>query len=413
MSDESQQPVPDGFETWNASWTAQNMPWRTEPELSEGRQRFLALRRAIVPNVNQGIYPFKDITLDRADVEWLLATHESGGLRGPVNWHDPAQWTRAGLDLRGADVSGVDLHGLPLARLRGSLTEGEYLAASPDQRQAAAVRFTKAKLYSASLEGSALNSASMEGADLYEAHLEEADLYAAHLARSDLRNAYFDSASTLNRVVLADDGIGPLVRDAHWNGVNLSGIRWAQVRMLGEEAVARQRQATDVGPEDATTRQAEYERAVRANRQLAAVLRSQGLTEPADRFAYRAQLCQRHVLRQEGTGKWSAYVGSLFLWAISGYGYRLWRILAAYGVVLIVFAVLYWLIGVHSFAHEARIQALWDSFLVSLSAIHGRSLLEQLGAWSPAAWIAAIESVFGIVIEGVFVAMLIQRFFVR
>jgi hypothetical protein len=31
--------------------------------------------------------------------------------------------------------------------------------------------------------------------------------------------------------------------------------------------------------------------------------------------------------------------------------------------------------------------------------------------WTPAAWAAAIESVVGVVIEGVFVAMLIQRLF--
>jgi hypothetical protein len=35
--------------------------------------------------------------------------------------------------------------------------------------------------------------------------------------------------------------------------------------------------------------------------------------------------------------------------------------------------------------------------------------LEQLGAWTPAAWVAAMVSVIGIV--GVFVAMIIQRHF--
>ncbi len=104
---------------------------------------------------------------------------------------------------------------------------------------------------------------------------------------------------------------------------------------------------------------------------------------------------------------------SALLWLLSGYGYRLWRILAAYGAALLLFAVIYWPMGVHSFPHESGLQAFWDSFLVSLSAIHGRTTFEQLGAWSPAAWAAAVESVVGIVIEGVFVAMLVQRFFAR
>lgn len=98
---------------------------------------------------------------------------------------------------------------------------------------------------------------------------------------------------------------------------------------------------------------------------------------------------------------------------MAGYGYRLWRIAAAYGLVLLAFAVIFLSLGVHSHSGEPGIQAFWDSLLVSLSAIHGRTFFEQVGAWSPDAWVAAIESVFGIVIEGIFVAMLIQRFFSR
>jgi len=55
------------------------------------------------------------------------------------------------LDLRGADLRYVDLHALPLARLRGSLTREEWDEATEEQRAAAAVLLT--------------------GADLSEAHL--------------------------------------------------------------------------------------------------------------------------------------------------------------------------------------------------------------------------------------------------
>src|SRR5262249_7462131 len=104
---------------------------------------------------------------------------------------------------------------------------------------------------------------------------------------------------------------------------------------------------------------------------------------------------------------------SWLLFVVSGYGYRLWRILAVYGATHLVFTLIYWLMGIHSFPHEPGTQAMWDSFLVSLSAIHGRTIFEQLGAWSPAAWAAAVESIVGILVEGIFVAMLIQRFFGR
>jgi hypothetical protein len=58
MSDEIQRPTNnDDREGWRAYWQAQGMPWRTEPEIDEERQRFLAERRAITPDIEQRIYP--------------------------------------------------------------------------------------------------------------------------------------------------------------------------------------------------------------------------------------------------------------------------------------------------------------------------------------------------------------------
>lgn len=100
--------VPQGYQTWNKYWTKEcNQAWRTGPEISEERQQYLAERRAIEPDIEQGIYPFKDIKLDRADVEWLLATHESDGFVGPINVSDIQQSEREGLDLRGAELPNV------------------------------------------------------------------------------------------------------------------------------------------------------------------------------------------------------------------------------------------------------------------------------------------------------------------
>src|SRR5947207_982956 len=76
----------DDKEAWRAYWAKQGQPWRTEPEIDAERQKYLDERRTVPPDINKGIYPFKDIKLNRADVEWLLATHESG--RGPVKSDD-------------------------------------------------------------------------------------------------------------------------------------------------------------------------------------------------------------------------------------------------------------------------------------------------------------------------------------
>src|SRR6266566_949189 len=73
-------PANDDKEGWEVYWKAQGQPWRTEPEIDRERQVYLAKRRLITPDIEQGIYPFKAIEpkLTRADVEWLLATHENG-----------------------------------------------------------------------------------------------------------------------------------------------------------------------------------------------------------------------------------------------------------------------------------------------------------------------------------------------
>src|SRR5260370_25252932 len=92
-------------------------PWRKEPEISSERQADLAQALHPLSDIRRGIYPFKGMRLSRADIEWLLATHEGG--RGPVAWADAESRPRAGLDLRGAILSGADLSNLPLTRLIG------------------------------------------------------------------------------------------------------------------------------------------------------------------------------------------------------------------------------------------------------------------------------------------------------
>lgn len=117
MSDERpQRPHDDNRDAWKAYWTTQGMPWRTEPEVDAERQAFLAERLAIKADTEAGTYPFKDIMLVRADVEWLLATP------GARDWYGANQesgneerWRRDGMDLRGADLRRHNLDDLPLS----------------------------------------------------------------------------------------------------------------------------------------------------------------------------------------------------------------------------------------------------------------------------------------------------------
>src|SRR5713226_2631440 len=125
--------LPTTSEEWRLNWQASGFSWRTEPEIDEKRQEELSTCRTIVPDIEKGIYPFKGMKLSRADVEWLLATHENG--RGPVDWSDESQREREGIDVRGADLSGIDLSRLPLTHMIGGLGMIENQAIHTNHRK--------------------------------------------------------------------------------------------------------------------------------------------------------------------------------------------------------------------------------------------------------------------------------------
>ncbi|HEY7341903.1 MAG TPA: pentapeptide repeat-containing protein [Ktedonobacterales bacterium] len=405
---------PDDYGTWNEFWMREHdQPWRIEPEISEARRAYLAERRAIAPNIAKGIYPFREehgsITLTRADVEWLLATHESGGQTGPVEWDDPAHHKRSGLDLRGADLSSVNLSLLPLSRLRGGLAGDEFLGTTMDQFHAAAIRLIGTNLRFAHLEGSVLTFGRLDGADLSSAHLESADLYRAHFEAeqlADIGRAVFDSSTILNHIVLANArGVSPQLADVLWNGAILSAVEWSPVRMLGEEYTARY--GTIKKPWSGAL--GEYPSAVRANRQVSAVLRGQGLHEEADRFAYRAHSLQRSVFwRQRHYLRAS---GSWLLDLISGYGYKPLRSFIVYLLVVGAFALAYYLLGNHVSPPLDPLGAV----IFSITSFHGRGFApgENVALTNPLTVFAAVEAIIGLLIEITFIATFTQRFFAR
>src|SRR5216684_1447530 len=374
-------PPRDDRAAWLAYWQKQNQPWRTEPEISPERRAELEKRRALVPDIEKGIYPFKGIKLDRADVEWLLTTHD-GGL---VNWSDEKEREREGLDVRGADLQQADLHQLPLTRLRGGLTFDEWGKAPEEQRNLAVVL----------MRGTNLSGAQLEGAILRRAQLKGAILSGAQLKGAILRN-----------VILGDkQRIGPRLADLQWGDNNLAVVDWSQVDVLGDEREARQKKTPDGKKKEQAERLSEYQAAVRANRQLAVALQSQGLSEEAARFAYRAQRLQRIVLRRQW--RVGSYLFSGFLDLIAGYGYRPGRTVLWYLFVIVGFAAAYFAFG--------HLPPFPDALVFSLMSFHGRgffpSLSSETSLHNQVVEIAAIEAVVGLLIEISFIATFTQRYF--
>ncbi len=508
-------PTGDDRGAWQSYWQQQGQPWRTEPEVPPERQAYLAERRAIIPDLQQGVYPFGGIRLTRADVEWLLATHENG--RGPVDPNDESQRERVGLDLRGVNLSGnesepVDLGTLPLAHVRFGLSSDELLLVTEEGRTKAQANIQNAVLRSADLRGAnlvaanlhkvnlnytnsqksnfftanlqeaRLDKADLQGADLGFADLHRANLAAANLSSADLRdtnlhganlpaadlhnanlfksnlqsadlravnlhgadlrrgnlqgaylrhanlsganfhdallqganlrdtnlrganlsNVTFDDKTRLDDALLDAEVI---LVDIAWGGANLVNVDWSPVTHTGDETNARQRRNADGAPKERHKRWMEFRAAVRAYRLLATTLRDQGMNEEADRFAYRAQVCQRVVLRLQR--KRGQYLWSGLLDLIAGYGYRPARSFVAYLLIILSFAAVYFLFGQASHPLSPP-----ESVVVSMTAFHGRGFFSgQFSPGDPQAYAAALEAFLGLMIEVSFIATFTQRYF--
>jgi uncharacterized protein YjbI with pentapeptide repeats len=363
----------------------------------------------------------------------------------------------SGADLTYAHMVGIHLDGANLLNTR----------LNNAQLKAACLAGTDLRL--AHLEGADLQGAHLEGKILgdedYE-NLREMSSYSASatLPPADLRGAYFDAGTILNGIHLSSKiGAGnssrsgsALVADVRWGGVNLAVIDWSNIDELGDERDARKnrplynyyspvgsdlvelesiaalhpfrnvRVVVDDGPapnraipqnhtkaqimEQQLYRLEALGAAVRANRQLAMALRGQGLTEVADRFAYRAQVLQRKVLRRKGLRGWVAFLGSWFLDRISGYGYKPMRSFITYIIVVLGFAAAYLALG----GSNGQPLTWNESLVVSMTAFHGRGFFSSV--FQPGdlqAAVAAVEAFIGLLIEIVFIATFTQRFFAR
>lgn len=302
-------------------WQQQGQPWRTEPEIDVERQQNLDARRHRIFKEGKFISPLKDFSLSRADIEWLLATHENG--QGPVFWNEPGQRERRGLYLSGVDWRGVDLSELPLAKAdlsNAHLEEAKLVHAHLENATLYDAFLERADLTSAHLQEAILVDAHLQGGSLNSTHLEGTWLAHAHLEGADLSSCFFDVETKLHKVTFYSQKMGgAILADVRWGDVNLAVVDWSVLSILGDEVGADQYKTGDKELEQILHLEF-LERATRAYRQLSIVLRNQGLNDEANRFAYRAQLMQRIVYRRQK--KYWRYLGSLFLDLLTGYGYK-------------------------------------------------------------------------------------------
>jgi uncharacterized protein YjbI with pentapeptide repeats len=424
--------------------------------------------------------PFTGMRLTGADVAWLAQPHRNPKNSTVPGLHlEGADLRLARLesaDLRFAHLEGVDLW---RAHLEGAFLYGAHLedaslyethleSAGLFKAHLQGARLLEARLESADLveahlEGARLNRAHLEAADLTRAHLEgrvysadDADLarlravnpaFPASLPPTDLRGALLDDATVLRDTTLCAPGsrAGLLVGDTHWSGASLGALDWtpftSRRALLGDERAARDWRsraytAPEIPPDEtpearqsrtnarrAFKRQqrnegiAAWARAARANEQIARALRSQGLGDEADHFAYRAQVTRRGVLRRRGA--WLRWLAAGWLDLVAGYGYRFGRALALYLAVIAAFTGLYLLdaagslpLDVISVSQSLHAPLAWyDALALSVAAFHGRGFVQLLPRPGDlTALLIVLESLIGLFIELGVIAAFVRRY---
>ncbi|HEX6796980.1 MAG TPA: pentapeptide repeat-containing protein [Ktedonobacterales bacterium] len=369
------------------------------------------LERATLPLSNASI---PSVNLSGAE---MLGADLSGAILSGANLSG-ADMLGANLSsaiLSGANLSGAGMLGVNLshANLLGAHLSNAYLlGANLSHATASGVDLSCANLREATLYRAYLYRANLSQAGLVGANLLGANLNGTDLSGADLRSARLNIETGLRETRLSTT---TLLADVVWNSAPVSLVDWERLPTVGDATRAGERRDLEGKKKDAVRRLAEYEAAVRACRLLAVVLRSQGLNEHADRYAYRAQLMQRVVLRRQGQPlRW---LGSLLLDTIAGYGYRPLRTLFWYLAVIGAFAFAYFQAthGALTFGlPPSHVQPLawYEALVLSVSSFHGRGFFQPVQSLGdPAAILAAAEAVLGLFIEISFIATFTQRYF--
>jgi hypothetical protein len=189
-----------------------------------------------------------------------------------------------------------------------------------------------------------------------------------------------------------------------WDAVELNQIDWTKISAFGEETYARQARRH---------RAANYRNAARMYHGLAQALRGQGLAPVASTYRLYEQIMERKALF------WSRdivhWIQSLLLDRVAGYGERPFRTVAIYFSLVALFAAMYFGLTnetLFPIKSDAGQLSYVSSIVLSLTAFHGRGFFfrQTVDLSDPIFILTAIEGVFGLFIEAIFVAAFSRRF---
>ncbi|WP_419804052.1 pentapeptide repeat-containing protein [Terriglobus sp.] len=227
--------------------------------------------------------------------------------------------------LDGADLSGADLWG---AKLRNAAAD-------------------RAVFRNARLDESSLANADLAGADFSGATLRRADLSHARLQNANLRDALLDGAN------LAGANLsGASLPNLSLSNCSLANVRFAGAWLDRTRMQARQLQGS-VGEEAAGDLQGALDSYIVLERNFESLGSSDDASWAYLRrrrvgrklHAMQAAACWKQKQRRSALVEAMFWLGDLIAEWLCDYGESLFRVARAFLVILIVFAVLYWLTG--------------------------------------------------------------------
>jgi hypothetical protein len=416
-----------------------------------------SMTRATLRNAHFGRACLVGATIDRVDAEranFHLARLEGANFTRSILWgahFEFADLTRASFQnsrltsakLQGVGATQANFRDAYLASVsfNGAWLDGADLRGANFEREWWNIRLPATDLGPGQVPRSCVDQLNQ---------LASPDKVPSRLEVAVLSRVKFDSDTTLANVIIGDHEESIALVDARFNGVGLTQIEWPRSPLADERrgsfrgspymlvdpefeelAEARLQQVLReqkwwnrlrVRVVEVFKRPSQRERAMRANRrqedrrwnsdraaiaaranrQLATVLREQGLVEIADYYSFRTYEARQRELRLRK--RRLASLGFWVLKVVAGYGYRPLNIVLAYLFTIVAFGLAYFIVG--AVTHSGF--GVWQPLVYSITAFHGRGVgLSSLPLAGEV--ISALEAVIGLILEATFVVVVVGR----
>lgn len=297
-----------------------------------------------------------------------------------------------GASFKGANLSRVDLSGLDLPRVdlsgsnlsRANLSGSNLFDANLKAAELLGADLNEADMTSADLEGSDLTRCSLERARLWHANLKDSNLVEANLSRADLWNANLADARFWRTDLYKAISLSK-------NNFLLKPNRYSTTYRINEKGLAA---------------------AEEAYRTLKKYFLASGKYNDASWASFKEKTVERLLLKK---GRKIAYIPSLIMDFLCGYGEKPHRIILSSAFVVFGYGLAYFLLNAVTFAQGSACKMSLSDYLyysvVTFTTLgYGDFIPKSLPLFR---LLAASEAFIGAFMVGLFIFTLARRYSAR